>query len=207
LTWTFLASAGAFSIPARLPKAPASAAAPAEGRPRRSGQGPARRGRFFRAGALEGGKSVPAGRNPWRELQLPPRAARRRVSCARLRGARVQKSSPWPTRPRQGPFPWTCVSAPPAFLHASGRGGRHRPVEYADLDALIAAVAYAPLPVLLARTRCRKSRQMGAIARTAWALAAAGLIVPRHGGALRRSEAMRASAGACTICPWPASPT
>lgn len=69
-------------------------------------------------------------------------------------------------------------------------------VEYADLDTLIASVADAPLPVLLALDQVQDPGNMGAIARTAWALGAAGLLVPRHGGAYIGSGAMRASAGA-----------
>jgi len=69
-------------------------------------------------------------------------------------------------------------------------------VEYADLDTLIASVAAAPLPVLLALDQVQDPGNMGAIARTAWALGAAGLLVPRHGGAYIGSGAMRASAGA-----------
>lgn len=69
-------------------------------------------------------------------------------------------------------------------------------VEYADLDSLIASVADAPLPVLLALDQVQDPGNMGAIARTAWALGVAGLLVPRHGGAYIGSGAMRASAGA-----------
>ena len=69
-------------------------------------------------------------------------------------------------------------------------------VEYADLDTLIASVVDAPLPVLLALDQVQDPGNMGAIARTAWALGAAGLLVPRHGGAYIGSGAMRASAGA-----------
>ncbi|MHC1752668.1 23S rRNA (guanosine(2251)-2'-O)-methyltransferase RlmB [Humidesulfovibrio sp.] len=69
-------------------------------------------------------------------------------------------------------------------------------VEYADLDTLIASVVDAPLPVLLALDQVQDPGNMGAIARTAWALGAAGLLVPRHGGAYIGAGAMRASAGA-----------
>ncbi|MDO9083086.1 MAG: 23S rRNA (guanosine(2251)-2'-O)-methyltransferase RlmB [Humidesulfovibrio sp.] len=69
-------------------------------------------------------------------------------------------------------------------------------VEYADLDTLIASVASAPLPVLLALDQVQDPGNLGAMARTAWALGAAGIIVPRHGGAYIGAGAMRASAGA-----------
>lgn len=69
-------------------------------------------------------------------------------------------------------------------------------VEYAELDVLIASVADAPLPVLLALDQVQDPGNLGAIARTAWALGAAGIIVPRHGGAYIGGGAMRASAGA-----------
>jgi rRNA methylase, putative, group 3 len=69
-------------------------------------------------------------------------------------------------------------------------------VEYADLDTLIASVVDAPLPVLLALDQVQDPGNLGAIARTAWALGAAGIIVPRHGSAYIGSGAMRASAGA-----------
>ncbi|MBU1595293.1 MAG: 23S rRNA (guanosine(2251)-2'-O)-methyltransferase RlmB [Proteobacteria bacterium] len=69
-------------------------------------------------------------------------------------------------------------------------------VEYVELEALIAAVAGAPLPVLLALDQVQDTGNLGAMARTAWALGAAGIIVPRHGGAYIGAGAMRASAGA-----------
>jgi len=69
-------------------------------------------------------------------------------------------------------------------------------VEYADLDTLIASVAAAPLPVLLALDQVQDPGNLGAMARTAWAMGAAGIIVPRHGGAYIGAGAMRASAGA-----------
>ncbi|MBA4358659.1 MAG: 23S rRNA (guanosine(2251)-2'-O)-methyltransferase RlmB [Desulfovibrio sp.] len=69
-------------------------------------------------------------------------------------------------------------------------------VEYADLDTLIANVKNAPLPVLLALDQVQDPGNLGAMARTAWALGAAGIIVPRHGGAYIGAGAMRASAGA-----------
>jgi 23S rRNA (guanosine2251-2'-O)-methyltransferase len=69
-------------------------------------------------------------------------------------------------------------------------------VEYAELDTLIASVVDAPLPVLLALDKVQDPGNLGAVARTAWALGAAGIIVPRHGGAYIGAGAMRASAGA-----------
>jgi len=150
------------------------------------------------AEAAEEGKSVTAGKNPVRELleNFP-----RRVDAVYVRkgqrDARAQEIV-------------ALADANRIKVHFADDAtlrrlypGTHQgviavtaAVEYADLDTLIAAVADAPLPVLLALDKVQDPGNLGAVARTAWALGAAGIIVPRHGGAYIGAGAMRASAGA-----------
>lgn len=191
----------AFPSPARPAKSARDARPPRrEGRaPGAQAKGPARPAADSSGPeALEEGKSVTAGRNPVRELLL---SAPRRIDAVYvrkgLREARVQEIVALADENRV-----KVHFVDDVFLRRL-HSGTHQgvvavtaAVEYADLDALIAAVADAPLPVLLALDQVQDPGNMGAIARTAWALGAAGLIVPRHGGAYVGSGAMRASAGA-----------
>jgi 23S rRNA (guanosine2251-2'-O)-methyltransferase len=150
------------------------------------------------AEGLEDGKSVTAGRNPVRELL---EAAPKRIDGIFVRkGQRDAKVQEIVALADQNRIKVQFVDD--MFLRRL-HAGTHQgvvavtaAVEYADLDTLIASVASAPLPVLLALDGVQDPGNMGAIARTAWALGAAGLIVPRHGGAYIGSGAMRASAGA-----------
>ncbi len=150
------------------------------------------------AGELEDGKSVTAGRNPVRELL---EAAPKRIDGIFVRkGQRDAKVQEIVALADQNRIKVQFVDD--MFLRRLFAGTHQgvvavtAAVEYADLDTLIASVASAPLPVLLALDGVQDPGNMGAIARTAWALGAAGLIVPRHGGAYIGSGAMRASAGA-----------
>lgn len=146
----------------------------------------------------EDGKSVTAGRNPVRELL---EAAPKRIDGIFVRkGQRDAKVQEIVALADENRIKVQFVDD--MFLRRLFAGTHQgvvavtAAVEYADLDTLIASVAAAPLPVLLALDGVQDPGNMGAIARTAWALGAAGLIVPRHGGAYIGSGAMRASAGA-----------
>ncbi|MBI5520124.1 MAG: 23S rRNA (guanosine(2251)-2'-O)-methyltransferase RlmB [Desulfovibrio sp.] len=144
------------------------------------------------------GKSVTAGRNPVRELL---ESAPKRIDAVYVRkGQRDAKVQEIVALADENRIKVQFVDD--MFLRRL-HAGTHQgvvavtaAVEYADLDTLIASVAGAPLPVIVALDQVQDPGNMGAIARTAWALGAAGLIVPRHGGAYIGSGAMRASAGA-----------
>lgn len=146
----------------------------------------------------EDGKSVTAGRNPVRELL---ESAPKRIDAVYVRkGQRDAKVQEIVALADENRIKVQFVDD--VFLRRL-HAGTHQgvvavtaAVEYADLDTLIASVADAPLPVIVALDGVQDPGNMGAIARTAWALGAAGLIVPRHGGAYIGSGAMRASAGA-----------
>jgi 23S rRNA (guanosine2251-2'-O)-methyltransferase len=146
----------------------------------------------------EDGKSITAGRNPVRELL---EAAPRRIDTVLVRkgqrDAKVQEIVSLADDNR------IKVQFVDDLTLRRLYSGSHQgviaitaAVEYADLDTLIANVKDAPLPVLLALDQVQDPGNLGAMARTAWALGAAGIIVPRHGGAYIGAGAMRSSAGA-----------
>lgn len=150
------------------------------------------------ADAVPEGKSVTAGRNPVRELL---ESAPRRIDGIFVRkGAREAKVQEIVALADDNRIKVQFVDD--AFLRRLFSGTHQgvvavtAAVEYAELDQLIATVADAPLPVLLALDQVQDPGNLGAMARTAWALGAAGIIVPRHGGAYIGAGAMRASAGA-----------
>lgn len=144
------------------------------------------------------GKLVTAGRNPVRELL---ESAPNRVDAVYVRaGRRDAKTQEIVALADAAHIKVQFVDD--VFLHRlypgtnQGVAAVSAAVEYAGLEALIASVAQAPLPVLLALDQVQDPGNLGAMARTAWALGAAGIIVPRHGGAYIGAGAMRASAGA-----------
>ncbi|MDR3640450.1 MAG: 23S rRNA (guanosine(2251)-2'-O)-methyltransferase RlmB [Humidesulfovibrio sp.] len=146
----------------------------------------------------EDGKSVTAGRNPVRELL---EAAPKRIDGIFVRkGQRDAKVQEIVALADENRIKVQFVDD--LFLRRLYPGTHQgvvavtAAVEYADLDTLIKSVAAAPLPVLLALDQVQDPGNLGAMARTAWALGAAGIIVPRHGGAYIGAGAMRASAGA-----------
>lgn len=163
-------------------------------------EGPASAPRTSRVDAAEpeDGKSVTAGRNPVRELL---EAAPKRIDGIFVRkGQRDAKVQEIVSLADENRIKVQFVDD--MFLRRLYQGTHQgvvavtAAVEYADLDTLIASVAAAPLPVLLALDQVQDPGNLGAMARTAWALGAAGIIVPRHGGAYIGAGAMRASAGA-----------
>jgi 23S rRNA (guanosine2251-2'-O)-methyltransferase len=175
---------------------------PRAGRPER-GDRPERSDRPERpqraeAAEPEDGKSVTAGRNPVRELlESAPKRIDGIFVRKGQRDAKVQEIVALADENR------IKVQFVDDMYLRRLYAGTHQgvvavtaAVEYADLDTLIAAVAAAPLPVLVALDQVQDPGNLGAMARTAWALGAAGIIVPRHGGAYLGAGAMRASAGA-----------
>ncbi len=173
------------------------------GRPERPGR-PDRPGTFSKAAPRtsdaepEDGKSITAGRNPVRELL---ESAPKRIDTVLVRkgqrDAKVQEIVSLADDNR------IKVQFVDDLTLRRLYSGSHQgvvaitaAVEYAELDVLIASVKDAPLPVLLALDQVQDPGNLGAMARTAWALGAAGIIVPRHGGAYIGAGAMRSSAGA-----------
>lgn len=170
-----------------------------EGRPNRPArpEAPARAPKA-EAAEPEDGKSVTAGRNPVRELL---EAAPKRIDGIFVRkGQRDAKVQEIVALADENRIKVQFVDD--MFLRRLFSGTHQgvvavtAAVEYADLDGIVASVAAAPLPVLLALDKIQDPGNLGAIARTAWAMGAAGIIVPRHGGAYIGAGAMRASAGA-----------
>jgi 23S rRNA (guanosine2251-2'-O)-methyltransferase len=146
----------------------------------------------------EDGKSITAGRNPVRELL---EAAPKRIDTVLVRkGQRDAKVQEIVTLADDNRIKVQFVDdLTLRRLYAGSHQGVvaiTAAVEYAELDVLINSVKDAPLPVLLALDQVQDPGNLGAMARTAWALGAAGIIVPRHGGAYIGAGAMRSSAGA-----------
>ena len=65
-----------------------------------------------------------------------------------------------------------------------------------ELHELTGALHASPLPLILALDQIQDTGNMGALARSLYALGGTGLIVPRHNSAYLGPGAMRASAGA-----------
>ncbi len=63
-------------------------------------------------------------------------------------------------------------------------------------EELLRAVPMAPLPVVIALDQVRDPGNVGTLARTAYALGCAGLLMPEHNSAFLGPAALRASAGA-----------
>lgn len=72
---------------------------------------------------------------------------------------------------------------------------------YVELDDLIHTVMDAPLPVIVILDQVQDPGNVGALARTSWALGAAGLVVVRHGAARLGDRAVKAAAGALDKIP------
>lgn len=144
------------------------------------------------------GKTVTAGRNPVRELlETSPRKVDSLHVRKGLRDAKVQEIVALADENK------ILVRFEDDSVLRRLFPGNHQgvvavtaAVEYVDLDVLLAAVPGAPLPVVVALDKVQDPGNLGAIARTAYALGAVGLIVPRHGGSYIGSGALRASAGA-----------
>lgn len=91
-----------------------------------------------------------------------------------------------------------------AAAHMPRRQGavaRLAEVPPARLEALLADVSSAPLPVLVALDQVQDPGNVGTLARTLYALGGAGLLLPRHNGAYLGAAARRSAAGALERLP------
>lgn len=73
--------------------------------------------------------------------------------------------------------------------------------QFCSLEDLLAKAHDAPLPLLLALDQVQDTGNLGALARTLYALGGAGIILPKHNNVLPGPAAMRASAGALRDLP------
>jgi 23S rRNA (guanosine2251-2'-O)-methyltransferase len=98
---------------------------------------------------------------------------------------------------------------PPAALDRLTQGAVHQgvaayvaPFAYADLDEVVdGLLERAELPLLVACDGVEDPHNLGAVARTAAALGAQALVVPRHGSAAVGGTAYKVSAGALARIP------
>jgi 23S rRNA (guanosine2251-2'-O)-methyltransferase len=85
--------------------------------------------------------------------------------------------------------------------NTQGVAARVREADYADLGTLLRAGRQAPLPVILALDQVQDPGNVGALARTLYALGGAGLLVPKDRTAFLGGAAAKASAGALARLP------
>lgn len=74
-------------------------------------------------------------------------------------------------------------------------------LEYTDVEELMNEGAAAPLPLIIALDQVQDPGNVGALARTVYAMGGAGIIVCRHHGAYLGAGAVKASAGAINRLP------
>lgn len=72
---------------------------------------------------------------------------------------------------------------------------------FADVRELLRNAASAPLPIVLAMDQVQDPHNVGALARTLYAMGGAGIIVTKHNSAALGAGAMRSSAGALLKLP------
>ncbi|WP_243544691.1 TrmH family RNA methyltransferase [Pseudodesulfovibrio tunisiensis] len=82
-----------------------------------------------------------------------------------------------------------------------GVAARCAALEYTPLEKLIDMVHSAPVPLIVALDQVQDPGNVGALARTVFALGGAGIIVCRHHGAYLGTGAVRSSAGAINQLP------
>ena len=98
-------------------------------------------------------------------------------------------------------------SVPPKDLDYMYRGNhqgvaaRCAALSYVPLEKLLEDAANAPLPLIVALDQVQDTGNVGALARTVYAMGGAGLIVCQHHGAYLGAGAVRASAGALNLLP------
>jgi len=85
--------------------------------------------------------------------------------------------------------------------NTQGVAARVREVGYASFEELLRTALDAPLPLLLALDQVQDPGNVGALARTLYALGGAGLVVPQDRTAFLGGAAAKASAGALTRLP------
>ena len=74
-------------------------------------------------------------------------------------------------------------------------------LNFLTLPQILASTSNAPVPLLLALDQVQDPGNLGALARTAWALGAAGILIPTHDSAKPGAGAMKSSAGALARLP------
>lgn len=72
---------------------------------------------------------------------------------------------------------------------------------YVDYPDLLGGAPHAPLPLILALDQVQDAGNVGALARTLYALGGAGLVLPRHNAAFLGARARRSAAGALEHLP------
>ncbi|WP_419786555.1 TrmH family RNA methyltransferase [Pseudodesulfovibrio sp.] len=82
-----------------------------------------------------------------------------------------------------------------------GVAARCAALSYVSLESLLESATSAPLPLIVALDQVQDTGNVGAIARTVYAMGGAGLIVCQHHGAYLGTGAVRASAGALNLLP------
>lgn len=73
---------------------------------------------------------------------------------------------------------------------------------FTSFQELLAHIADAPLPLLLALDQIHDPGNLGTLCRTAWALGAAGIILPRHNSSSLGAAAYKASGGTLEKMPF-----
>lgn len=74
-------------------------------------------------------------------------------------------------------------------------------IGFTDLDSLLSKAEKSPLPLIVALDKVQDPGNVGVLARTAYALGAAGILTGKFGGAYLGAAAVRSSAGALTRLP------
>ncbi len=82
-----------------------------------------------------------------------------------------------------------------------GVAARLRETGLTDWDELLDAAPQAPLPLIVALDQVRDPGNVGTLARTLYALGAAGMVLPRHNSAFLGPGARRSAAGALERLP------
>jgi 23S rRNA (guanosine2251-2'-O)-methyltransferase len=82
-----------------------------------------------------------------------------------------------------------------------GVAARIFPAGFVSLDEVLTAAASAPLPLVLVLDQVQDVGNVGALARTMWAMGGGGLVLPRHGSARLGPAAVKRSAGALELLP------
>ncbi|MEF2146505.1 MAG: 23S rRNA (guanosine(2251)-2'-O)-methyltransferase RlmB [Desulfovibrionaceae bacterium] len=151
----------------------------------------------------KGEKNYIAGRKPIAELL---ESAPGRVDVVHLRKGRVDA--------KIGAIVDLCTAHGVRYKFVDGASldrlfrGTHQGVvaqvaglEYTPMDKLMDEAADAPLPLVLILDRVQDTGNVGALARTLYALGGAGIVVPQHEGAYIGAGALKASAGALNLLP------
>lgn len=172
--------------------------------PARHGEARGERARSEEDGAAERLRTV-YGRNPVRELLLqhPERLERLFVARGALAGSEGSDLEE-AARACGVPLEWVDrarLTALAGVDHHQGLVARVRPFRYADFEDVVVAVRGAPSACVIVLDGILDPQNLGAIARSASALGAVGLVIGRDRAAPITSAAAKASAGAIEHIP------